>query len=122
MSRPKKRQAREKAGRRAERIAAWYLRVKGYQILARRYQSKVGEIDLIAKKGTDLVCVEVKQRATLKEAEDALTYQTRKRVSSAAKLYYSRYRSVQNLGLRFDAVLLARGWKLRHIQDAWRID
>lgn len=59
-------QTYEKAGRRAETLAVWYLRAKGYSIVERRYKTKTGEIDIIA-------IVEVKQRATQEAAEASLT-------------------------------------------------
>ena len=56
------RQAAEIAGRRAETLAAWYLRLKGYRIIESRYKTPVGEIDLIARRWGTTVFVEVKAR------------------------------------------------------------
>ena len=63
----------ERRGRRAETLAAWYLRLKGYRILARRYRTPVGEIDLIVRRGRLVAFVEVKRRPTEAEAAEAVT-------------------------------------------------
>jgi len=57
-----RRQIAENAGRKAENYAAFYLRLKGYQILEKRFKTRQGEIDLIARKGGVLVFTEVKKR------------------------------------------------------------
>jgi len=54
------RQRAEQQGRMAENVAALFLQLKGYQILARRWKSPLGEIDLIARQGRTLVCIESK--------------------------------------------------------------
>lgn len=110
----------EKAGRRAELLAAIYLQLKGYRILERRFKTQGGEIDLIAKKGGVLVIVEVKQRLTREGAEDSLTSHLIRRVSDAAETYYARTSSVQSLAIRFDAVFVIGKWKMAHLKDAWR--
>jgi putative endonuclease len=63
----RRRRARS-AGQRAELWAALYLRLKGYRILARTYCVRGGEIDLVARRGPNIVFVEVKYRPTLAEA------------------------------------------------------
>lgn len=60
--RPRSRASRiaaDDAGRRGERIAGWWLRLKGWRILGRRVRTKAGEVDLIAKRGTVVAFVEV---------------------------------------------------------------
>ena len=68
---PRRRKA-ERRGRRAELIAAWYLRLKLYRVLARRYRTPVGEIDLIVRRGRTIVFVEVKHRPSEAEALEAV--------------------------------------------------
>ena len=65
---PATRRRNEQHGRNAETVAAWFLRLKGYRILARRVRTHVGEIDLIARHGDTLVFVEVKARRALDSA------------------------------------------------------
>ena len=52
-------------GQKAETLAALWLRLKGYRILARRFRAPPGEIDLVARRGRVLALVEVKARADL---------------------------------------------------------
>ena len=77
------RQRRDRAGRLAEAAAAWHLRLRGYRILARRFATPVGEIDLVARRGGRLVFVEVKRRARVVDAVAALlpVQQERRRFS-----------------------------------------
>ena len=77
--------AKQKAwrfGQIAETMAVWYLRVRGYRILARRFRCRAGEIDIIARRGTLLVFIEVKaRRNTATAAEGLSTRQTSRRIS-----------------------------------------
>lgn len=109
-------------GRRAEALAACWLRLKGYRILARDYRVGVGEIDLIARRGRVLALVEVKARAGLAEAGESLGRRQRERIGRAAKAFLQRYPDLGRLDLRFDVVLIAPGHLPRHIADAWRDD
>ncbi len=59
-------------GLHAEKIAALYLRCKGYRILAERYRNALGEIDIVARAGNTLVAVEVKARKTLEQCEESV--------------------------------------------------
>ncbi|MGN6374621.1 MAG: YraN family protein, partial [Sphingomonas sp.] len=49
---PRDRRAAEQSGRRGERIAAWWLRLKGWHILDHRVRTPAGEVDLVARRGT----------------------------------------------------------------------
>jgi putative endonuclease len=105
----------EKRGRRAEVLAAWYLRLKGYKILAQRVKTHRGEIDLVAKRGRALVFVEVKARATLDAGTEILTPPALKRVKAAADLLTHRFGVFDSV--RIDAIVLApRHWP-RHIEN-----
>jgi putative endonuclease len=117
------RRARRRAwrrGRRGERLAAWWLRLKGYRILARDFRSAVGEIDLVARRGRLLALVEVKARPSLAEAGEAIGRHQRERIGRAAKAFLQRHPSLGTLDLRFDAVLIVPGRWPRHVPDAWR--
>jgi len=110
----------EKAGRRAETLAVWYLRAKGYFILERRYKTTLGEIDIIAKRRNILAIVEVKQRATQEAAEASLTSQAEKRIGAAAEVFLSHTAAVQDMDMRFDLIFVIGRWRIAHITDAWR--
>ncbi len=113
-----KRQAAEAAGRRGERIAGWWLRLKGWQILARRVRTPAGEVDLIARKGNLVAFVEVKMRATAAELDFAIDERRLARVAAAAEYLMPSYAGPGD-DIRVDVILLAAGTRPRHIENAW---
>jgi len=117
-----RRTGRERAGRRAETLAAWWLGLKGFRLLARRWRTPVGELDLVARRGDLVVFVEVKRRPSLAAAAEAVDPLQRARVVRAAELYLARQPVLAGLELRFDAVLIAPWRPPRHLPDAWRAD
>lgn len=116
-----RRQAAELAGRRGESLAAWWLRLKGYRILARGFRTPVGEIDLIARRGRVLALIEVKRRATLAEAAEAIRRRQQRRVARAAEAFLKLRPDLAGLTLRFDALLLAPGRRPRHLTNMWEV-
>lgn len=107
-------------GRLAENLAAWRLRLAGYRILARRFRTPIGEIDLIARRRTTLAFVEVKARRELGDALQAITSHQQKRAMRAAELFLLRYPDHAACTVRFDVVAV-RPWRLpSHLEDAWR--
>ena len=114
-----KRRKAEKAGRRAERLAAVLLMLKGFAILERRLKNPAGEIDLVARRGKLLVFVEVKARPRLDDAVEAVGPRNRSRVAAAADMHLSRRPALAECLRRYDIIAVA-GWRLRHIPDAWR--
>ncbi len=117
MSREKRRQAYGR-GRRAEALAAWWLRLKGYRILARGFRVAAGEIDLIARRGRLLALVEVKARPSLEQAGAAILPRQRERIARAAEVFLQRHPKLAGFDLRFDVVLLAPGRLPRHLANA----
>ena len=108
-------------GRWAELLAAWSLRLRGYRVVARRYRTPLGEIDLIVRRGRLLAFVEVKARPDLEQALGALGARQRARTQRAAELFLLRHPSHADCILRFDLVAV-RPWRLpRHLVDAWRL-
>ena len=98
-------------GHRGEWLAAVALMLKGYRIVARRYRTKLGEIDLIARRGNLVAVVEVKARPTLQEAMDAIGPQAMRRIEAAADLWLARQPDFAKLSIRFDLVaVLPRRW------------
>jgi putative endonuclease len=109
-------------GRRAERIAAWWLRLKGFRILERGFRSPVGEIDLIARRGGLLVFIEVKRRDGRNAAAEAVGTRQRRRIVRAAQAFLQGRPGLATCDIRFDALLIS-GRKLPyHVRDAWRAD
>lgn len=106
-------------GRRAEVLAAAWLMLKGYRILGFRLPTPLGEIDLLAQRGNLLVVVEVKQRASLDDALDAVTFDQRARLRRAAGHIVQHRSALRNTTLRLDLIALAPGRWPRHLRDAW---
>ncbi|HEX9954883.1 MAG TPA: YraN family protein [Allosphingosinicella sp.] len=112
------RQRAEQGGRRAETLAAWWLRLKGYAILAQRVRTPVGEVDLVARRGSTLVFVEVKARATQKEAALALDDYRLRRVAAAAEALAHRFARPSD-DIRIDAIFVIPFRLPRHIANVW---
>lgn len=116
------RQRAYRRGRRAERLAAWWLRLQGYRILQQGFRVPVGEIDLVARRGGTLAIIEVKRRARLAEAGEAIRRRQQRRVVHAAEVYLQRHPELARLQVRFDALLLVPRHLPHHIKDAWKAD
>lgn len=99
-------------------MAAWWLRLKGWCILDRRVRTPVGEVDLVARKGSLVAFVEVKARATAAELDFAIDARRLARVAAAAEVLIPRYASGGE-DVRVDVILLAPGVRPRHIENAW---
>lgn len=97
---------REAMGRRGEDLAAWYLRFKGWRILARRIKTPRGEIDLIARRGGTVAFIEVKWRESATDLEQAIDAYRLRRVSAAAEAVAHRYAKEAKVQ-RIDVLLLA---------------
>ena len=107
------------SGRRAEVLAAAWLMLKGYRILGFRLPTPLGEIDLLAQRGKVLAVVEVKRRATLDAALDAVTAEQRARLRRAAAHIVQHRNALRNATIRLDLIALAPGRWPRHLRDAW---
>jgi putative endonuclease len=107
-------------GRRAEALAACWLRLKGYRILARGWRSPVGELDIVARRGRVLAMVEVKRRDSLAVAGEAISHRQQRRLQRAAEAFVQRHPELAGLDLRFDAVLMLPHRLPHHLPDAWR--
>jgi len=108
---------REAKGRRGEALAAWYLRLKGWRILARRVKTPRGEIDLVARRGRVVAFVEVKWRATSGELDLAIDEYRLRRVAAAAEAVAHRFARPDD-EVRIDVLLLAPGRFPRHMANA----
>jgi putative endonuclease len=115
-----RRRAAERRGKSAERLCLWYLRLKGYRILARRYKTPAGEIDLIVRRGDTLAAIEVKARADFDSANEAISYRQQQRIMRAIAHFLGRRPDLAMLAARFDVMLVAPRRLPRHLIDAWR--
>jgi putative endonuclease len=103
----------------AESRAAAVLVAKGFRILARRWKSPVGEIDIIARRRGLLIFVEVKARDILDDAAWSVTDRQRGRIAAAAEAWLARYPDDRIRDIRFDAMLVAPGRIPRHLTAAF---
>lgn len=113
------RHAAERFGRRAEFVASWYLRLKGYAVLLRRYKTPVGELDLIARLGSTLVFIEVKTRRHAEGEAEALMAVNQRRIVRAAQYFVARHPALRDSPMRFDVIFLAPGSWPRHLRNAF---
>lgn len=120
-SKPKS-DARRKAyrgGHRGEALAALFLRLKLYRIVARRYKTPVGEIDLIAERSGTTVFVEVKARSRAASEAETLAAVNQSRIVRAAQYWLARHPGKAETAFRFDVIFLApRRWP-RHVVNAF---
>jgi len=103
----------------AERCAMQLLESKSYHILAQRYKTKAGEIDLIAKRGNHLAFVEVKQRKTQDEAAWSIAPRQQARIAMAAEVFLGEHAALGQCSASFDVVLVSPSQGCAHIEQAF---
>jgi putative endonuclease len=106
-------------GRRAEWVALFWLMLKGWRILGFRLKTPQAEIDILALRGPVLAVVEVKSRASLEAALEAVGPDQRDRLRRAGRTLASRRPDLAGRTVRLDLVALAPGRRPRHLADAW---
>ena len=113
------RQVAFRTGISAESRAAAFLLAKGFRILARRWRSGVGEIDIVARRRALLIFVEVKARENLDDAAWSVTDRQRARIIAAAEAWLARFPDPRIQDIRFDAMLVTPGRIPRHMPAAF---
>ena len=108
-----------RTGLSAETRAAAYLMAKGYRILAKRFRTPHGEIDIVARRRGTLVFVEVKARERLDDAAEAVIVRQQRRIIAAAEAWLAAHPEDANRDIRFDVVLVAPKSLPRHIMAAF---
>jgi putative endonuclease len=108
------------AGRRSEWLAALWLMARGYRILGFRLKTPQAEIDLLALRGQVLAVVEVKRRADLITALEAVGEDQRRRLRRAGASLAARRPALSGAAVRLDLMALAPGRLPMHIPDAWK--
>lgn len=117
------RQRAHRWGINAEKLAGWYLRGKGYRILAGRSRNALGEIDILAKRGNTLAAIEVKARKTFEQCEESVAPWKQQRIARAMEMWLAQSSALageQNCAIRFDVIWMTPWRWPRHIKDAWR--
>ena len=103
----------------AESRAAAFLVAKGFRILARRWRSPAGEIDIVARRKHLLIFVEVKARADFDAAAEAVSPRQQRRIAAAAEAWLAAYGAGSLRDFRFDVILVVPGKMPRHIPAAF---
>ena len=116
--RNQKRERAEKAGRGGEEEAARWLESEGWEIVDRRRKTKLGEIDLVARKDGLIAFVEVKWRRSVPDLDLAIDERRLSRVAAAVGAVAHEY-ATGGEDIRIDVILLAPGAEPRHIANAW---
>jgi putative endonuclease len=113
------RAAAEARGRRAERRAAWWLRLHGWRILGERLRVPMGEVDLVARRGRTLAFIEVKWRERAEDLDLAIDAWRLRRVAAAAEILAPRFAGPRD-DIRIDVMLLAPRRLPRHLVHVWQ--
>ncbi len=103
----------------SEFLAAIALMFEGYRIVQRRFKTKQGEIDLIARRGDLIVLVEVKARASQDAAVNAVTSTAARRIEAAGDIWLARQKDASRLSIRRDIVAVMPWRWPRHFPDAF---
>jgi putative endonuclease len=109
----------EKHGHFAELVAVMYLRLKGYRLLAQRFKSPQGEIDLIMRRRDVTAFIEVKARGSRDHGVDAVTTTQSKRIAAAARFWMARDKVSNRNFCRFDIVVVNAYFWPHHIENAF---
>lgn len=115
------RQAAFRVGISAESRAAAFLIAKGFRILARRWRSPLGEIDIVARRRRLLVFAEVKARSTIDEAVESVNVRQRRRIAAAAEIWLAANPDESIHDIRFDVILVVPGKLPQHIPAAFDV-
>ncbi|MDR0581097.1 MAG: YraN family protein [Holosporaceae bacterium] len=103
--------ATEQKGYFGEFIAVCLLKFKGYRILARRYKTVCGEIDIVAQKNNVVAFIEVKSRKNMDKCYNAITAKQLQRIQRASGIFMNRRKNLEQNFMRYDVILVA-DWKL----------
>ncbi len=110
----------QKRGVWAETLAVWRLRLAGWRIVGRDLRLGAAQVDIVAARRGVLTFVEVKLRADLDAAAEALHPAQRQRIVRAAEIFLAKNPEFAAFETRFDSILVAPGRWPKHLQDAWR--
>lgn len=113
-----KREIAERKGREAEAQAAQWLMQQGWQVVAERVKTKLGEIDLVARRPGMVAFIEVKWRKRAADLADAIDQHRLSRVAAAVEAVAHEYAN-DGEDITIDVILLAPGHRPRHIENAW---
>jgi putative endonuclease len=96
-----------------------FLIAKAYRIVARRWKTPLGEIDIVARRHRTLVFVEVKARERVEDAAESITERGKRRIIAAAELWLAQHPEDGGRDIRFDVILVAPGRMPQHLTNAF---
>lgn len=114
-----------KLGSIGEQLAANYIKDKGYYILDRNYRTKLGELDIIAKKDNIIAFIEVKTRTSnaFGVPSEAVNYKKQKTIQKLSQQYILYKKLDNNYWVyRFDVIevkIIDKKYKIHHIENAF---
>ncbi|MDX2101692.1 MAG: YraN family protein [Alphaproteobacteria bacterium] len=111
--------AARRRGQRAETLALIWLSLCGWRLRARDLRTPVGELDLVFTRGSTLLVVEVKHRATRTAAAEAIRPDQQDRIRRATAWFLAGQPQFSHYQVRFDALLVSPGGWPQHIRNAW---
>ncbi|MEQ8404614.1 MAG: YraN family protein [Oceanicaulis sp.] len=120
-SRDSRRRA-EARGRTAERLAELRLMLTGWRVVDRRARTGAGEIDLVAVRGGVLSFIEVKARADVEAALQAVSFRQRERLLRAGALWRGRHARFAHLQPRFDLMVVTPGRWPKRVENAFQAE
>ncbi len=104
----------------AEYYVIFLLFFKGYKILEHRYKTKLGEIDLIFKKGNNIIAVEVKARKNKNlQIGEVVSRKQLTRILNSLKIFLNKNEIYSNFNSRVDVILVYNFLRVQHIKNAW---
>lgn len=103
----------------AEQQVAQYLHSLSYDIIASRYKTKYGEIDIIAKKNNIIIFVEVKARKDISTIYESITARQKQRIIDSSLIFIQDNPDYSLFDMRFDAIMLTPNNCIDHIENAW---
>lgn len=116
--------SRQRLGQSGEETVVRYLEKNGYTVLSKNYRCKIGEIDIIARDGADLVFIEVKTRSGLGYGSPAaaVTIRKQRQITRAAQWYLAE-QQLFDTPARFDVISVLCGeaslQQIDHINNAF---
>lgn len=120
-NRKTRRQKAYRAGLLAEWLAMASLLLRGYRILAWRYRSPVGEVDIIAAKNTTLIAIEVKFRTAQDNDEKLINTHQKSRIAGSVNYFRMTKPYLLRYNVRIDAIIIKPLLRMRHVQQAWEV-
>jgi putative endonuclease len=108
------------SGKLAERRAAWWYRLRGYRVLARNAWVGGYELDLVVRRGRQLVFCEVKAKLGDRFGEPAemVTAEKQRRLARAAEAWLAQHPEASGLAVSFEVIAI-QGGRLRRLAEAF---